>query len=216
MFYQHNSATCPSPATFAIPDDSCCIRCKYPMFEVAGISLHPDDSGFECPHASLTDVVKMLLIAGRAAGHKFGPHTCVRVGMRLNVCSLTRVQVQRKGSLGYKGKPPQHYIRPRTCCTAARQQCDACPRVPLAFVTRAARTHSRESGGCASAQDGLSRAWFTFAGNTCRINAVSIKDNDDTPSNTANNQTGSKKLQQRCFEAVRHHRQEAANCKLSY
>lgn len=81
MFYKHNSATCPSPATFAIPDDSCCIRCKYPMFEVAGISLHPDDCGFECPHASLTDVVKMLLIAGRAAGHKFGPNTCVRVGM---------------------------------------------------------------------------------------------------------------------------------------
>ena len=69
MFYKHNSATCPTPATFAIPDDSCCIRCKFPMFipmfKVAGILLHPDDSGFECPHALLTDVVKMLLIAGR-------------------------------------------------------------------------------------------------------------------------------------------------------
>jgi hypothetical protein len=35
------------------------------MYKYAGISLHPDDSGFECPYGLLTDVVKMLLIAGR-------------------------------------------------------------------------------------------------------------------------------------------------------
>ena len=79
VYFKHNSANCPSPATFVTPDDSCCIRCKLPKFDVAGITLHAAGCGFDCPYAALSDVVKMLLIAGRAAGHEFGPLTCVRV-----------------------------------------------------------------------------------------------------------------------------------------
>lgn len=69
----HGAKNCPRPALFSTSKHFC-IRCKLPVFELAGVSLHSSSCiGNECPNAALADQVKMLLLAGRAAGEAFGP-----------------------------------------------------------------------------------------------------------------------------------------------
>jgi hypothetical protein len=70
----HGSKNCPKPATFAEIMRNFCSRCKLPLFELAGTVLHSSSCiGNACPNAALADQVKMLLLAGRAAGAAFGP-----------------------------------------------------------------------------------------------------------------------------------------------
>ncbi len=69
----HGAKNCPRPALFSTPKHFC-IRCKLPVFELADVTLHSSSCiGNECPNAALADQVKMLLLAGRAAGEAFGP-----------------------------------------------------------------------------------------------------------------------------------------------
>jgi hypothetical protein len=69
----HGAKNCPHPALFPISKHFC-IRCKLPLFELAGVTLHSSSCiGNECPNSALADQVKMLLLAGRAAGEAFGP-----------------------------------------------------------------------------------------------------------------------------------------------
>jgi hypothetical protein len=58
-----------------VADNSTCISCKIALYPICGIQLHTGGIGFECKFRALADCIKMLLLAGVAAGQAFGPQT---------------------------------------------------------------------------------------------------------------------------------------------
>ena len=67
-----------APVASDKPDTSTCTSCKIALYAVAGIQIHSQDIGQDCTNRALADMVKMLLLAGKAAGERFGPELCVR------------------------------------------------------------------------------------------------------------------------------------------